>query len=140
MGPGCAGLEAGYDHLLMARVNTAKRAREICALYQELADYLGAVALYDGLSAADRKAALASMHDRSCRIVVCVNMLGEGFDMPQLKVATVHDVKRSLSPMIQFIGRFTRTSSLASPRNRSGAPRCSWHVTRRPPSHRCATF
>ncbi|MEU3511310.1 DEAD/DEAH box helicase family protein [Streptomyces longwoodensis] len=108
-----ADLEAGYDHLLMARVNTVRRAREICALYQELADDLGAVALYDGLSAADRKAALASMHDRSCRIVVCVNMLGEGFDMPQLKVAAVHDVRKSLSPMIQFIGRFTRASTLA---------------------------
>ncbi|MFJ3981339.1 DEAD/DEAH box helicase [Streptomyces fungicidicus] len=109
-----ADLEAGYDHLLMARVNTVKRAQEVRELYQALAADLGAVALYDGLPAAERKAALAAMDDRSCRIVVCVNMLGEGFDMPQLKVAAIHDVRKSLSPMIQFIGRFTRTAS-ASP-------------------------
>lgn len=106
-----ADLEAGYDHLLMARVNTVKRAQEVRDLYQVLAADLGAVALYDGLSASARKEALNGMADRSRRIVVCVNMLGEGFDMPQLKVAAVHDVKKSLSPMIQFIGRFTRTSS-----------------------------
>ncbi|MGW6244388.1 DEAD/DEAH box helicase [Streptomyces roseolus] len=109
-----ADLDAGYDHLLMARVNTHKRAREIRELYQNLAADLGAVALYDGLTAKDRKAALAAMDDRSCRIVVCVNMLGEGFDMPQLKVAAVHDLKKSLSPMIQLIGRFTRTASTSA--------------------------
>lgn len=106
-----ADLEAGWDHLLMARVNTVKRAQEICKLYQELGADLGPVALYDGLTSPLRKAALTGMRDRSCRIVVCVNMLGEGFDMPQLKVAAIHDVKKSLSPMIQFIGRFTRTST-----------------------------
>lgn len=107
-------LAAGLDHLLMARVNTVKRAQEICELYRELAPDLEPVALHDRLAAAARKTALAGMDRRSCRIVVCVNMLGEGFDMPQLKVAAVHDVRKSLSPMIQFIGRFTRSASTAS--------------------------
>ena len=44
------------------------------------------------------------------RIVVCVNMLGEGFDLPELKVAAVHDMHRSLAILLQFTGRFTRTS------------------------------
>jgi superfamily II DNA/RNA helicase len=111
-----ADLEAGFDHLLMARVNTVKRAQEVCELYQEVADDLGPVALYDGLSAAARSAALEGMRERSSRVVVCVNMLGEGFDMPELKVAAVHDVRKSLSPMVQFIGRFTRTSAGAGGR------------------------
>ncbi|MEU5281724.1 DEAD/DEAH box helicase family protein [Streptomyces asoensis] len=109
-------LAAGLDHLLMARVNTVRRAVEVCALYQEVAPDLGPVALYDGLASQARTQALAGMRDRSCRIVVCVNMLGEGFDMPELKVAAVHDVKKSLSPMIQFIGRFTRGASTAAGR------------------------
>ncbi|MGW0817034.1 DEAD/DEAH box helicase [Streptomyces viridiviolaceus] len=109
-------LAAGLDHLLMARVNTVRRALEVCALYREVAPDLGPVALYDGLASPARTQALAGMRDRSCRIVVCVNMLGEGFDMPELKVAAVHDVKKSLSPMIQFIGRFTRGASTASGR------------------------
>ncbi|WP_424883597.1 DEAD/DEAH box helicase family protein [Streptomyces sp. SLBN-8D4] len=107
---------ADLDHLLMARVNTVRRAKEICELYREVAPDFGPVALYDGLAPAARKRALDQMRDRSCRIVVCVNMLGEGFDMPELKVAAVHDVRKSLSPMIQFIGRFTRGAAAASGR------------------------
>ena len=45
------------------------------------------------------------------RIIVCVDMLGEGFDLPELKVGAIHSVRKSLSPMIQLIGRFTRTTS-----------------------------
>jgi hypothetical protein len=55
-----------------------------------------------------------ALDNRECRIIVCVDMLGEGFDLPSLKIAAVHDVKKSLSPMIQFIGRFTRTASESS--------------------------
>ena len=37
-------------------------------------------------------------------------MLGEGFDLPELKIAAFHDVKKSLPITLQFAGRFTRTS------------------------------
>ena len=36
-------------------------------------------------------------------------MLGEGFDLPELKVAALHDIRKSLPVTLQFIGRFTRT-------------------------------
>jgi superfamily II DNA or RNA helicase len=38
-------------------------------------------------------------------------MLGEGFDLPQLKIAALHDLKKSLGPMVQFIGRSTRAAA-----------------------------
>lgn len=38
-------------------------------------------------------------------------MLGEGFDMPNLKVAAFHDNRRSLGPVIQLVGRLARTES-----------------------------
>jgi len=44
------------------------------------------------------------------KIVVCVDMLGEGFDFPQLKIAAVHDTHKSIAVLLQFTGRFTRTS------------------------------
>jgi hypothetical protein len=47
---------------------------------------------------------------RTSRVVVCVDMLGEGFDLPQLKVLALHDSRKSLSPLIQLVGRFTRSS------------------------------
>ena len=37
-------------------------------------------------------------------------MFGEGFDMPKLKIAAFHDIKKSLPTTLQLIGRFTRTS------------------------------
>ncbi len=37
-------------------------------------------------------------------------MLGEGFDLPNLKIAVFHDIRQSLPITLQFVGRFTRTS------------------------------
>ena len=35
-------------------------------------------------------------------------MFGEGFDLPQLKIAALHDVKQSLAITLQLVGRYTR--------------------------------
>ncbi|WP_233168551.1 hypothetical protein [Xylophilus sp. ASV27] len=37
-----------------------------------------------------------------------VDMLGEGFDMPELKIAAFHDLRKSLAVTLQLAGRFTR--------------------------------
>ena len=37
-------------------------------------------------------------------------MFGEGLDLPNLKVAALHDVHKSLAITLQFIGRFVRTA------------------------------
>jgi len=37
-------------------------------------------------------------------------MLGEGFDLPNLKIAAVHDTHKSLAVLLQFTGRFTRAA------------------------------
>ena len=42
------------------------------------------------------------------RIVVCVDMLGEGFDLPELKIAAFHDIRKTLAVTLQLAGRFTR--------------------------------
>ena len=39
------------------------------------------------------------------RLIVCVDMLGEGFDLPALKVAP----HKSLAVTLQFVGRFARS-------------------------------
>jgi hypothetical protein len=36
-------------------------------------------------------------------------MLGEGFDLPELKIAAFHDIRKSLPITLQLAGRFTRT-------------------------------
>lgn len=104
-------LQAGYDHILMARVRSIPRAKALLGLYQELAGGLGVVTVYSQLPPAKKRAAVNALMNRSARIVVCVDMLGEGFDLPALKVAAVHDSHKSLGVTLQFIGRFARTSS-----------------------------
>ena len=45
------------------------------------------------------------------KIIVCVNMLGEGFDLPEMKIAAIHDTRQSIPVTLQFVGRFTRVAS-----------------------------
>lgn len=105
-------LAAGLDHVIMARVKTKSRADQVAAIYKQLAADLGPLALYSGMTpASDRRKALDGLKDRSCRIVVCVDMLGEGFDLPSLKIAAIHDPHKSLAVTLQFIGRFARVAS-----------------------------
>jgi superfamily II DNA or RNA helicase len=101
----------GYDHILMVRARSIPRATELAKLYAAKAPEFGPRAVHVGLRKRDRDASFDALADRTCRIIVCVDMLGEGFDLPQLKIAALHDVKKSLGPMIQFIGRFSRTSA-----------------------------
>jgi superfamily II DNA or RNA helicase len=105
-----ADLEAGHDHILMARARTVNRAEELLRLYRDKAPELSPELLHERLSTTRRRAILQALDDRISRVIVCVDMLGEGFDLPSLKVAAIHDLKKSLSPMIQLIGRFSRTS------------------------------
>jgi superfamily II DNA or RNA helicase len=58
-----------------------------------------------------QREAVKALREGRSRIALCVNMLGEGFDLPSLKVAAVHDPQKSLGVTLQFIGRFARTSS-----------------------------
>jgi len=99
------------DHILMARTETQARADALGEIYQRLAPEFAAVKVYSERPDSQNRAALAALRDRKntgSRIVICVNMLGEGFDFPQLKIAALHDTHKSLAITLQFIGRFTR--------------------------------
>lgn len=96
------------DHLLMARCANIERARLVKEIYDKLADDLSPILVHSELTNSDQS--LEKLKTRQSRIVVCVNMLGEGFDLPQLKVAAIHDTHKSLAILLQFTGRFTRSS------------------------------
>lgn len=100
---------AGFDHLLMVRTDSKKRAAELVELYGEHTALR--LKLIQGThSLAYVKKVLAALVANELDGIVCVNMLGEGFDMPRLKVAAVHSPHRSLAVTLQFIGRFARTA------------------------------
>jgi superfamily II DNA or RNA helicase len=104
-------LAMDYDHVLMARVNGINRAKDIKHYYDDLASDLNPVIINSQLPKRQQKEALSALRSRKSRIILCVNMLGEGFDLPALKVAAVHDPQKSLAVTLQFIGRFARTSA-----------------------------
>lgn len=103
-------LEAGFDHLLMARVDTIRRAEDVVEHYKELAPDLNPVLIHSQMGTRNKRNALTNLRARDSKVIVCVDMLGEGFDLPQLKVAAIHDVHKSLAITLQFTGRFTRAA------------------------------
>jgi superfamily II DNA or RNA helicase len=104
-------IASGLDHLLMARVRSVERAKEIIKLYEELGSEFAPVRIDTGMAESTRKKNRDKLFNRESRIVVCVNMLGEGFDLPSLKIAAIHDPQKSLAVTLQFVGRFTRVGS-----------------------------
>lgn len=104
-------LSQGNDHVLMARVNGIPRAKAVLDHYAEVAGDLNPVIINSRMPKKQQTAALKALRSRVSRIILCVDMLGEGFDLPALKVAAVHDPHKSLGVTLQFIGRFARTST-----------------------------
>lgn len=102
---------AGYEHVVLVR---AKDKKSACRLYNEIylkyfSEY-NPVLIYSGLSTSEKNYRMALLKSGSSKIVVCVDMFGEGIDIPNLKIAAIHDKYKSLPITLQFIGRFARTS------------------------------
>jgi len=100
-------LNAGFEHILMARASSIKRAEEIFELYKNETD-LKPVLINSKTKA--RKEKLKAIKNGVHKIIVCVDMLGEGFDLSSLKISAIHDAHKSINITLQFIGRFTRTN------------------------------
>ena len=94
------------NHILMARCNSKERANQIFKLYEPHTD-LNPVVIYSG--APNAKKTYEKIIKKEAKIIVCVDMLGEGFDLPELKIAAFHDIRKSLPITLQLAGRFTRT-------------------------------
>lgn len=108
-------LAQGFDHVLMARAASIRRAKDLQVLYETLAPLQKPIVIHSDLPQGERRQALRRLQQRDTRVVCCVDMLGEGFDMPDLKVAALHDMHQSLAVTLQFTGRFARTRSDLGP-------------------------
>ncbi|MBN45658.1 MULTISPECIES: DEAD/DEAH box helicase [unclassified Methylophaga] len=100
-------LELEYTHILMARAGTIKKAKEVFKIYQEYPEH-NPVLVYSSMK--NKKEVLESILAGAHQIIVCVDMFGEGFDLPELKIAALHSTHKSINITLQFAGRFTRTS------------------------------
>ncbi len=95
-------------HVVMARVESVPRAKQVFELYRQYQEF-NPVQLHTGItSLRQREAIREQIISGAARIIVCVDMLGEGFDLPELKIAAFHDIRKSLAVTLQLAGRFTR--------------------------------
>lgn len=105
-----ADLAHGLVHLMMARTKGKQRAESLLALYKEIAGDLNPIVVHSDYGKTEIRRRLEGLLSKQSKIVICVDMLGEGYDLPNLKIAALHDHHKSLAVTLQFIGRFTRIS------------------------------
>lgn len=116
--------EKGFNHYLMVRTDRKTRAKELVQVYHDHTS-LNLLSIDSDKSYASIQQAITKLKSNDLDGIICVNMLGEGFDFPNLKIAAIHAPHKSLEVTLQFIGRFARTNAkdigqasfLASPNN-----------------------
>lgn len=102
-------LSNNLNHIIMARADSIKRAEDIFKIYQQNGSKHNPLLFHNKKKASEKREALKQLHEGGSKIIVCVNMFGEGFDLPELKIAALHDIHKGLAITLQFTGRFTRT-------------------------------
>ena len=103
--------EGFQNQIIMARVESQARANEVFEIYANKAPEMYPVIIHTGLNPSKIKENTEKLKEGKTRIVVCVNMFGEGFDQPNFKIAALHDSRKGLAVTLQFIGRFTRVGN-----------------------------
>ena len=98
--------ESGRHHQVVAAACSINHARDVAALYRERG--YAAEVISSDMRQEDRAAILQRLRSNTLDCIVQVNILGEGFDWPQLSVAAIFRPFRSLSPYVQFVGRVMR--------------------------------
>ncbi|MCG2575125.1 DEAD/DEAH box helicase family protein [Acinetobacter sp. ME22] len=104
---------AGLEHVLMVKTSTIKHARMLKKIYTSLIkeyfpkkmEVLLATS-HDGINEEDK----IKLKKGRTKIVVCVDMFGEGYDLPNLKILALHKKCKSLPIFMQLVGRFTRVN------------------------------
>lgn len=98
----------GYiRHKMMVRADKRGHAEELLVKYREWFPKEKIVLVHSQIK--NRKAIIDQIKKGTYDIVICVDMLKEGFDFPDFKIAAVHKLHQSLGVLLQFIGRFART-------------------------------
>lgn len=102
--------EAGYEHYIMVRTDTKKNAEMLERLYADNTS-LKLIRIDSSVTNSKIKTILRQLRAGNLDGIICVDMLGEGYDFPNLKIAAIHAPHKSLASTLQFIGRFARTNA-----------------------------
>jgi DNA or RNA helicases of superfamily II len=102
--------EQGFDHYVMVRTDTKDSAKALEKLYNNVT-HLRLKRIDSSTTYNTVERSIDSLKLKEIDGLICVDMLGEGFDFPNLKIAAVHAPHKSLASTLQFIGRFARTNA-----------------------------
>ncbi len=105
-------IQNSLPHIILVRAKSKERARFLFEeIYNKKYAKYKPVLIISGMGERNKKEALRQIESLDSRILVCVDMFGEGIDIPNLKIAAIHDKYKSLPITLQFIGRFARTQT-----------------------------
>jgi superfamily II DNA or RNA helicase len=94
---------------LLVRVGFIKETKRIKKIYTEIGLHLEIVTSNQTLEENEKLINKARDND-NCHGLIIVGMLGEGLDLPVLKIAVMHTPHQSFPVTLQFVGRICRTS------------------------------
>ncbi len=103
--------KAGLNHRMMIRTDSVKDSTALTKLYKENTS-LNVEDVSSRHSPKHIKETEERLRSGQLDGIICVNLFGEGYDFPNLKIAVLHSPHKSLVPTLQFIGRFARTNGL----------------------------
>jgi Type III restriction enzyme, res subunit/Helicase conserved C-terminal domain len=91
---------------LLVRGATVARLIELQAVYRGVG--IDLALLHNRMSDEQQRTVVSGLRDGDTRAVGVVGMLGEGFDLPSLRLVAYHDKHRSVPATAQLIGRAAR--------------------------------
>lgn len=100
--------DQGVEHSILIRADSIPRANVLMQKYRDNTA-LSLELVRSHFSSKRIHETIDALKKRISDGIVCVNMLGEGFDFPNLKIAALHAPHASPGVTLQFVGRFART-------------------------------
>lgn len=98
-----------FGHKIIIRTDSKKRAVDLKKIYDEHTQ-LKLQLISSDLEASTIDRRIGLLESGQADGVVCVDMMGEGYDYPALKIAAIHAPHKSLAITLQFVGRIARTN------------------------------
>lgn len=102
-------INKGYKHTVLVRTDNVKRAEKLYNdIYLKMFKVYNPVLILGKMPDKEKKEKMDKLKNGESKVVVCVDIFGEGIDIPSLKIAAIHDKYKSLPITLQFVGRFAR--------------------------------
>lgn len=104
-------LAATSDHAqsaVLIRASSIERANQLKTIYDTFG--LNSEVIHSKIPNATRDNVIKNWREGRLKAVIVVDMLGEGIDLPSLRIVAYHDKHKSVQATIQLIGRLARVN------------------------------